>query len=204
MKVIGLTGGIASGKSTAAQYFRKMGAPVIDVDAVAHRLMAPGGDNYDRIVSGFGREVLAADGTIDRRRLGARVFSDPKERRRLEELTHPAIRRAVEEQVESFRQSPGEGCVFLDHPLLLEMGMEGLVDEVWVVACPPEAQRQRLAERDRLTPQAVEERLAAQMPTEQKTAKADRVLWNGGTYEDFLAQLDKVWKERLLCSPESH
>lgn len=203
MRIIGLTGGIASGKSTASRFFKEKGLPIIDADAIAHQLMAPGEVNYSKIMEEYGTEVLASDGTVDRKRLGSLVFSDVKALRRLEELTHPAIRERIGKEVSNYRQVPGNSCVLLDHPLLLEMGMERLVDEVWVVACTPEQQRKRLAERDGLSPQAIEERLASQMGTEEKMAKADRVIRNDGCLDMFLAQLEEVWKEKCPCSLES-
>lgn len=203
MRIIGLTGGIASGKSTASRYFKERGMPVIDADSVTHQLMAPGNENYAKIVQEYGTEILTEDGSIDRKRLGALAFSSPKALLRLEKLTHPAIKCRLEELVKEYRQMPSKGCVLLDHPLLLEMGMAGLADEIWLVACTRENQISRLKTRDRLTPQAIEDRLAAQMPTEEKIRKAHRVIVNDGTREEFITQLDEVWKERCLCSPES-
>lgn len=203
MRIIGLTGGIASGKSTAARFFKDKGLPVIDADAVAHQLMMPGAANYSKILAEYGPEILAMDGTIDRKRLGSLVFTDPRALRRLEELTHPEIRESIQKQIDSYRQMPGDGCVLLDHPLLLEMGMDKLVDEVWVVACSPEQQRQRLVERDGLSLQAVEQRLSAQLPLETKVKKADRVIPNDESHETFIARLEEVWEERCQCNLES-
>ena len=202
MRIIGLTGGIATGKSTAAEFLREMGIPVIDVDAWAHRLLLPGYPNYQLVLEHFGPGVLAADGTIDRKLLGRIVFTDPRLLKRLEALTHPAIRAAVAGELAKLA-ADGESVVILDHPLLFEMGMDSTVDEIWVVTASPVLQRSRLARRDGLTPEAVERRLAAQLPLAEKVRRAQVVLHNDGSKEELREQLVRVWKERERCDQGS-
>lgn len=194
MKVIGLTGGIATGKSTAAAFFRSMGVPVVDADAWAHRLLMPGGVNYDRVVKAFGCEILTADKRIDRRRLGRIVFADPQQRERLEKLTHPAIIAAIQKDLGELEKEKTPVAI-LDHPLLFETKMNKLVDEVWVVTASRETQKARMTVRDGLSDEAIEQRLAAQMPLEEKARRADRVLPNDQGIAEFKALLTRTWKE---------
>lgn len=201
MQIIGLTGGIATGKSTAAEFFGEMNIPIVDADEWAHRLLMPGNPNYSRVIQTFGPGILGQDGVIDRKMLGQIVFSDPCLLRRLEEITHPAIRHAIADEISTLA-AHGEPVVILDHPLLFEMGMESMVDETWVVTASPEIQRARLAARDGLSPEAIEERLAAQIPLEEKARRAQVVLDNGHNIEDFRALLIRTWKERVTCNPE--
>lgn len=198
MKIVGLTGGIATGKSTVAGLLGENGLPVVDADAVAHELLLPGGANFEPVVREFGREILASDGTIDRKALGRIVFADQERLRRLEELTHPAIREKLREELAGLAAN-GRDCAVLDHPLLFEISMEVLADEVWVVACNPETQRQRLIKRDGLSPEAVEQRLAAQWPLEEKVRRADVVVFNDGSLGELRLTVQRVLKEREIC-----
>jgi dephospho-CoA kinase len=201
VKVIGLTGGIATGKSTAAAFFRSRGVPIVDADAWAHRLLMPGQTNYVRVLQAFGPEILKEDKTIDRKRLGQLVFADPELRKDLEALTHPAIITAIQNELNQ-RKEEGASTVILDHPLLFETNMDELVDEVWVIATSPEVQRERLAERDGLSKEAVELRLAAQMPLNEKVRRADLVIWNNQGIDELNKLLESTWKERILCHRE--
>lgn len=203
LKVIGLTGGIATGKSTAAEFLRSMGIPIVDADVWAHRLLIPGEINYDRVVQAFGPEILGDDQTIDRRRLGQVVFANPKLRIQLEKLTHPAIIQAIQNELHELKERHTPVAI-LDHPLLYETHMDMLVDEVWVVTTSPEKQRARLARRDGLSEEAIEQRLAAQMPLEEKVRRADRVIMNDQGIGEFRKLLIQTWKESKICNPESH
>lgn len=194
MLVIGLTGGIACGKSTVAEMLRALGARVVDADEVARQVMTPGSPVLARVVERFGREILKPDGTLDRRRLGGLVFGDRQAREDLNRLTHPAILDAIRRRLEEARREGVETLV-IDAPLLLEAGMEDWVDEVWVVACSREQQIDRLRRRDGFALAEAEARLAAQMPLEQKLRRAHRVIRNEGSLEETRRQVLACWRE---------
>ncbi len=191
MRVVGLTGGIATGKSTFAALLRARGLPVVDADALAREVVAPGAPALAEIAAAFGQGVLAPDGTLDRRRLGARVFADPDARRRLEAITHPAIRRAMVAETHRLA-SEGHALVFYDTPLLFEVGLDATLDAVVVVWAPRELQRERLLRRDRLTPADADARLAAQLPVDEKAARADFVVENAGAPEELDPKADRL------------
>ncbi len=185
MRLVGLTGGIATGKSTFAAALSALGVPVVDADQLARAVVTPGAPALAEIAARFGPEVLAADGTLDRRALGALVFADPAARRRLEAITHPAIRRAMEAETARLAAA-GHDLVFYDTPLLYEVGLEPAMALVVVVLAPPEAQLARLRARDGLTAAEARARLAAQLPAAEKAARADVVVDNA----DASAPLD--------------
>ena len=198
MKIIGLTGGIATGKSTVASMLREYGLPVVDADAVAHRLLLPGGTNYEPVVREFGRGILTDDGQIDRKALGRLVFANQAQLKRLEELTHPAIKKELRKELTALAAN-GRDYAILDHPLLFETGMEGLADEVWVVACDQDTQRQRLRQRDGLSPEAIEQRLAAQWSLAEKVRRADVVITNEGSLDELRLTIQGLLQERGIC-----
>ncbi|BDG05948.1 dephospho-CoA kinase [Anaeromyxobacter oryzae] len=191
MRVVGLTGGIASGKSTFAALLRARGLPVVDADALAREVVTAGSPALARIAAEFGPAVLAPDGTLDRRRLAARVFADPEARRRLEAITHPAIRQAM--VAETLRlAAEGHELVFYDAPLLFEVGLDTALDSVVVVFAPREVQRERLVRRDGLAPEDADARLAAQLPLDEKAARADFVVENTGAPEALAGKADRL------------
>jgi dephospho-CoA kinase len=177
MRLIGLTGGIASGKSTFAAALRAQGVPVVDADQLARAVVAPGSPALARIGQAFGPGVLAPDGTLDRQALGALVFADPAARRRLEAITHPAIREAMQAETERLAAA-GHALAVYEAPLLYEVGLEGAMALVVVVHAPRAAQLDRLVKRDGLSRAEAEARLAAQLPVEEKAARADVVIDN--------------------------
>jgi dephospho-CoA kinase len=191
VRVVGLTGGIASGKTTFADALRARAVPVVDADALARAAVAPGTPALGEISRAFGPGVLAADGTLDRKALAAAVFADPDARRRLEAITHPAVRRAMTEETARLAAA-GHPLVFYDTPLLFEVGLERLLDSVVVVWAPPEVQRARLVARDRLSTDDAEARLAAQLPIDEKAARADIVVENVGAPADLGAKADRL------------
>jgi dephospho-CoA kinase len=190
--VIGLTGGIATGKSTVAAMFAARGAAVVDADRIAHTLQEPGQPCYHRILDTFGNAILDAQGRIDRRRLGARVFADADARRRLESILHPAIREACQQAVRAAEVS-GYGVCVVDAALILETGQRGRFDALVVVTAPREVQVDRLVRNRELTEAEARERLASQWSTEAKAALADFVIDNGGDLADTEAQVDRVY-----------
>ncbi|MBK9519523.1 MAG: dephospho-CoA kinase [Anaeromyxobacter sp.] len=177
MRLVGLTGGIATGKSTFAAALRALGAPVVDADALARQVVAPGAPALAEVARAFGPGVLQADGTLDRQALGALVFADPAARRRLEAITHPAIRQAMLAETARLAAA-GHDLAFYDAPLLFEVGLDQAMALVVVVFAPPEAQLARLAARDGLSRAQAEARLAAQLPVAEKAARADVVVDN--------------------------
>ncbi len=178
MRLVGLTGGIATGKSTFAGALRALGVPVIDADQLAREVVAPGTPALAAIAAAFGPAILDPRGALDRRALGAAVFADPAARRRLEEITHPAIRAAMAAAT-SRLAAGGVDLAVYETPLLYEVGLDAALDLVIVVAAPPEAQVARLRARDGLSAAEAEARLAAQWPIAEKIARADVVIDNG-------------------------
>ena len=173
---IGLTGGIASGKSAVAAAFARAGVPVIDTDQLARDVVEPGRPELARVIAAFGPDVLAADGRLDRRRLRELVFADPARRRSLEQILHPAIRAEVQSRVAAATAA----YVVIAIPLLVESGQRSQVDRVLVVDCPPETQLARLLARDQESPEGAAAILAAQASRGQRLAIADDVIDNSG------------------------
>ncbi|MFV0635984.1 dephospho-CoA kinase [Mitsuokella sp. WILCCON 0060] len=194
MKRIGLTGGIASGKSTAAAILRELGARVLDADAVAHELTASGQPLYEAYVRHFGPEAVFRDGRLDRRAIGRLVFSSPAEKRWLNETSHPLIRRALQEQM---AQAEAEGlpAVVLDIPLLFESGWQNHLDEVWLVYVPENVQLTRLMARNGYGRTEAMNRIKAQLSIEEKRKRADIVIDNTGNTAELRQQLVKLWQQ---------
>lgn len=184
MRVVGLTGGIGSGKSTLAAEVRGLGVPVVDADAVARAVVAPGTPALAEIAATFGPEMLRPDGALDRPRLGALVFRDAAARRRLEAITHPAVRAATAAEL-SRLAAEGTALALYDVPLLYEAGLEATLDAVIVVWVPRAVQLERVCRRDGLSRAEAEARLAAQLPLDDKAARADAVVDNCGPREDL-------------------
>ncbi|MBI1921395.1 MAG: dephospho-CoA kinase [Geobacter sp.] len=202
MRVIGLTGGIASGKSTVARLLEQLGAKVIDADQLARETVRPGQPAYEEIVREFGAAILAPDGTINRKALGGIVFADPAARRRLETITHPAIGRLAEEYLARYRAS-SEKVVFYMAPLLIEAGVTSRVEEIWVVYADPETQVQRVMARDSVSRDEALQRLAAQMPMHEKVRFGRVVIDNTGTLEELEMQVSEVWEREIAGRPET-
>jgi dephospho-coA kinase len=198
VKIIGLTGGIACGKSTVSAELRALGAAIVDADALAHELSQPHQPIYNAYVERFGREIVTADGTLDRAAIARRVFADPAVRAEVEAIAHPIIRSAAEERLRAARDENKRAAV-LDVPLLFEAGWDALADETWVVALPREEQLARLLARDTsMDAGEARARIAAQMPLAEKCARADVVIDNSGTVEELREYIGKLWKERIL------
>lgn len=195
-RMIGLTGGIASGKSTASHRFRALGVPIIDADQLAREVVAPGTDGLREIVRRFGDEVLAEDGTLDRKQLGRIVFDDPHARRALEAITHPRIALLSMERMAEIALS-GAPYGLYEAALLVEKGTDEAMAGLVVVAASPELQLARVMERDGLDEASARARLAAQMPLEEKLARARWVIWNDGDLAHLEARVDAVHEEIL-------
>ena len=192
-RIIGLTGGIASGKSTVTSYLREKGYPVIDADRVVHDLQAPGGALYRVLVEHFGREILDESGELDRAVLGQRIFSNPRERDWSNRVQGQLIREAL--AVARDRQAAQSDLFFMDIPLLIEQGYEEWFEAVWLVAVSKETQLKRLMERNHLSEVEAQERIASQMPLEAKRSRVDLVIDNNGDLADLYAQLNAALEQ---------
>lgn len=182
MVVLGLTGGIACGKSTISLTLRELGAVIIDGDVLSRELTAPGGAALPDIRAAFGDGVFLPDGTLDRRALGAVVFGDDRARSTLDSIMQPLLLTMILRGIEDARQSGAPACV-LDMPLLYEKNLDRLCDRVWCAYIPRETQLQRLMARDGFTREEAESRLRSQIPAEEKAARADVVIDTGGTIQ---------------------
>jgi dephospho-CoA kinase len=194
VRVIGLTGGIASGKSTVSTMLRQLGAPVVDADDMARRVVEPGTPALAGIAARFGDEVLNADGTLDRKRLGEIVFDDAEARRVLNSITHPRIAQASQTEI-ARHAAAGEAVVIYDAALLVEnklhLGMAGLI----VVSVSETVQLARLRARDGIDEAAARARIAAQLPLADKCAVATWVIDNGGSLDQTRSQVERIWAE---------
>lgn len=188
--VIGLTGNIATGKSSVLAYLAGKGAYAIDADKLSHAAMAPDGPAYAAVVEEFGPGILLADGTVDRRALGAIVFADPAQLGKLERIIHPVVFKSVLQLVADAPSS----VIVLEAVKLLEAGtMASQCDEVWVVTARPDVQLQRLVEQRGMAENVARQRMRMQSPQAAKVNQADRVIDNSGTLEELHAQLDAIW-----------
>lgn len=178
--IIGLTGGIASGKSTVSALLVNKGARLVDADVIAREVMLPGHEVLAAAAKQFGKEILFPDGTLNRAKLGEIVFQDPVALQTLNNLTHPAIRQEIKNRMYSMEQEEPKRLIIVDIPLLFESGLETLFHEIVVVYVPREVQITRLMERNRLSLEEAEARLNAQMDIEQKRNKADYIIDNSG------------------------
>lgn len=194
--IIGLTGGMGSGKSEAARHLKTLGAVHVDADAVSRSLTAPGGEALPAIREAFGDEVFYADGTLDRRALGAVVFSNVAARHTLEGIIHPRVQRIALEMADAAREA-GEDAVLLDVPLLFETGMDALCDVTIVISADIEERIRRVMSRDGLTREEAEARFASQMTDEERCARATRVICNDQTMEKFKSELTSVYTQLI-------
>lgn len=195
MKIIGLTGGIASGKSTVAKALGKLGALVINADAVAHEIMLPETPAWADVVQHFGTQVLNEDRTINRVALGQIVFNNPEQLKLLNRIVHPRIVKRFQNDLDEIRRNQPEAIVVMEVALLYESGMDRLCDEVWVVWVDRETQISRLMAREGISREDALKRIAAQMPLDEKARRADRVLDNTRTIEETVAVAAKYYKE---------
>lgn len=193
--VLGVTGGIACGKSMISQFFKEMGAAVLSADELAREVLRPGEDAFNKVVAHFGKEILAADGTIDRSLLGKKIFLAPKERKELERITHPAISSLAMLRINELRQDPEFPVIIYEAPLLFEAKAEERVDLIVVVAITPERQLERLMQRDNLTKEEALQRIFAQMPLEEKISRADILVGNNATPEETKKLVHHIFEE---------
>lgn len=200
MKIIGLTGGIASGKSTVSRALRDLGAIVIDADEVAHTIMEPGKPAWEDIIEHFGSGVLNADQTIDREKLGAIVFNNPERLQVLNQITHPRVGEQFKRMITTLRAEKSDAVLFMEVPLLYETHMERICDEVWVVWVDEETQIQRLMKRDGLSREDALKRIDAQMSLDEKARRAEFVIDNRFSVEETIASATRYYNN-ILGSP---
>ncbi|WP_164668403.1 dephospho-CoA kinase [Virgibacillus doumboii] len=189
--IIGLTGSIASGKSTVSLMFDDFDIPVVDADKIAREVVMPGEKAYEQIVNTFGREILFDDKTIDRKRLGAIIFADETKREELNGIVHPAVREKMLEKRDAYANS-GAKCVVLDIPLLFESKLTHFVDKTIVVYVDEKVQLQRLMDRDGFTEEEAYQRINAQISVKEKAELADAVIDNNGSKNDSYRQLETL------------
>jgi dephospho-CoA kinase len=197
MLVLGVTGGIATGKSTVVGMLRELGAEVIDADEIAREVTQPGSEGARRIREQFGDVFFDENGSLRRRELGERVFADPAERLRLEAILHPLILDRIRSRIEALRAAAGaaDRIVVVEAPLLIEAGARGLVDRILVVAAEQRTQRRRLTERGDYTAQAIAQRIASQMTQEEKLRYADYVINTDCPLAETRRQVGEVWEQ---------
>ncbi|GIQ69827.1 dephospho-CoA kinase [Xylanibacillus composti] len=194
---IGLTGGIACGKSTVADMLVEKGAVLIDADRLAREVVEPGTPTLAQVADTFGQAVLLPDGSLDRKRLGQIVFADDAARKKLEALLHPPIRALMRSRMAAYEQEDPTRLVVVDVPLLYESGLVDYFSEVMVVYVPPAVQLSRLMERDGMDEAAARQRIAAQLPIEEKRKRADIVIDNSGSLAETARQVDQFWDSRV-------
>jgi dephospho-CoA kinase len=193
--VIGVTGGIGSGKSTASRMLGDLGAEVIDADKVGHKIYLPDTPAWREIVAAFGDEVLAPDRTINRAKLGPMVFSDPKALETLNQITHGKIYAFIQGQIDYIRQKRLAEVVVVEAAILLEAGWRSLVEQLWVVAASEDVVIDRLQKSKNMSADQARARLAAQLSNAERIAQADRVIWNDHGLSDLRQAVEAAWRE---------
>jgi len=195
MLIIGLTGGIASGKSTVSSYLKKLGAYIIDADAIAKEVMEVGREGWQAVRNVFGNAYFMEDGRLDRKALAELVFSDTNALQKLNDTVHPIVKKVVCEEVLALMRSQSEKLIVLDVPLLVESGWTDMVDEVWLVTVERQEQMERLMKRNGLSYKEAQLRINSQMPLEEKRKYADRIIDNSGNVQNTYRQVDEIWQD---------
>jgi dephospho-CoA kinase len=197
MLTIGLTGGIGSGKSTVAQILGEFGAPILDADKVAHTTYAPGAPAYDAVIAAFGAQVVAADRTIDRKKLGSIVFGNPERLNQLTSIVWPATRESIRRNVGELRASGAKLPIVVEAAILIEANWQPLFDEIWLVRASREQVVARIESQRGLKPAETEARIRAQLSDEERAKHATLVIENNGSLEELREMLKTVWAEVL-------
>ncbi|MCH7741485.1 MAG: dephospho-CoA kinase [Proteobacteria bacterium] len=199
MKVICLTGGLASGKSTAATFLAEKGANIVDADRLGHRVYDPGTQAFRKVIETFGEKVVAEDSHIDRKLLGSIVFGQPDQLKKLTDIVWPEIRRLVELEIAGLEAIYPDGIVVLEAAVLFEAGWEDIGDEIWVIVVDRETAIERSIDRDGSDREAVESRLDAQIENDERISKSDVVIENNGDLQQLTDRLQQEW-ERISPS----
>ncbi len=197
MKVIGLTGGIGSGKSTVSQFLAELGAVILNADEVGHEAFKPDTELWRQVVAAFGRQIVTPDGNIDRKKLGDMVFGNAESLSRLNQIMHPRMYDMVKAQLEEYRQQ-GTRVVVLEAPLLLEAGWNSLVDEVWVTAASGAAVLKRLEERSGMSQAESLTRIRSQLPSAERVSHADVVISTECDLDELKSEVTELWQRLKL------
>jgi dephospho-CoA kinase len=198
-RIIGLTGGIGSGKSTVARILAGLGAQVVDADKVGHEVYAPGSDGWRRVTERFGASVVAADGSIDRRKLGAIVFGDAAALADLNAIVHPLIGMEIARRVRSWQESGAELPLVLEAALLVEAGWTGFVDQVWVVRAAVDSVVDRVRSERGMAEEDTRARIRTQLGDEQRCAAADVIIDNDGSLTQLEERVREAWRTQALA-----
>jgi len=194
MRVLGLTGGIASGKSTAAERLKELGAIVLDADRYGHRAYDKDSEGFHAVVNEFGHDIVGEDGEIDRRILGGKVFGAPDQLKRLTDIVWPVIRQFATAEINELREREPQTVIVLEAAVLIEAEWQDLADEVWVVHVEPASAKKRLMDRNNLDADAAQARIDSQITNEERLEHADVDIANGSTLKRFLAAIDGEWE----------
>ena len=198
MVVIGLTGGMGTGKSEAARILQEMGAVLINADQVGHQTYAPGTEAWRAVVDSFGEEVLPAGGEVDREKLGSIVFADPEALTTLNAIMHPRIAQAVEKRIQELK-SQGVGVIVLEAALLIEANWTPLTDEIWVTVAPEEAAVERVYTRSGMPEEDIRARIRSQLPQAERVRHANAVIENAGDLDGLRSAVASLWETRILA-----
>jgi dephospho-CoA kinase len=195
MLIVGLTGGVASGKTAASQVLKEEGAYIIDADQIARELVRPHQPAWNELIRAFGKEILQEDGSLHRKKLADKVFADPKQRKRLNQILHPRIKEEMDRRTKEIGQKDPEAIVVIDAPLLVELGDHHEMDKLIVVNSTQTQQIERLKDRDGISPEEALRILSSQMPLGEKVKLADFVIGNEGSLEETKKRAREVFKE---------
>jgi len=195
MLIVGLTGGVASGKTAVSRVLREEGAYIIDADQIARELVQPHKPAWNEIIRAFGKEILQEDRSVDRKELADKIFADPEQRKVLNQILHPRIKEEIARRAREIGQTNPEAIVVIDAPLLVELGMHHNVDRLIVVTSTQTQQIERLKKRDGRSPEEALRLLSSQMPGEEKEKLADFVVRNEGSLEEMKKRAKEVFKE---------
>ena len=202
MRSIGLTGGIASGKSTVVELLRDFGAATIDADRLGHQTYEPGTDTFNAVVQAFGGEIVADDGSIDRRVLGGKVFGQPDQLKRLTDIVWPGIRALAAAELERLAAAGDTEIAVLEAAVLIEAEWQDLVDEVWVVSVSPDAARERLMARNNMSAEDADARINSQLSNDARLAHADVVIDTDCALEEVRGRVETAWSALAQRSAE--
>ena len=201
MIVIGLTGGIGTGKSEVTRIFQELGAVLINADQIGHQAYTPHSEIWQEVVKAFGEEILQPGGEIDRKKLGSIVFADPDQLTRLNQIMHPRMARMVAQQIQELREQ-GEDVVVVEAALLFEAGWDSLVDEVWSTESPEESVIKRLQSRSGLSQEEAKKRIDSQMSAEERTSRSQVVVDNSGDLVELERVVRSIWDNRVKAKVE--
>ena len=198
MFIIGLTGGIGTGKTEVSEILQSLGAEIIDADLLGHEVYRPNSEGWRETIKTFGEDVVATSGEIDRKKLGAIVFSDANALERLNAITHPRIYRMIEERIQRLAEE-GKDAAIVEAALLIEAGWKPLVNEVWVTTSTEDQAMRRVQGRNKLSEKAVRSRIRSQMPQSERTKHADVIIDNSNSLEELRGHVEQLWYSRFAA-----